>query len=128
VNSRYNRPFTTMLKILSAIATITSSRKKTSIRSSAQLNSSAAGQPPLTASARLASDPVGIKSGGQARLWIGSWHFPVMLPWIRRSPSGPDGHERCSPRIREMEAWFAVNDTTPVLLEVPEVKNRYYTA
>ena len=28
----------------------------------------------------------------------------------------------------EMEAWFAVDDTTPVLLEVPEVKNRYYTA
>ena len=51
-----------------------------------------------------------------------------MLPWIRRSPSGPGGHARCSPRIREMEAWFAVNDTTPVLLEVPEVKNRYYTA
>ena len=28
----------------------------------------------------------------------------------------------------EMEAWFAVDDATPVLLEVSEVKNRYYTA
>ena len=72
VNSRYKRPFTTMPKIPSAIATITSSRKKTSIRSSAQLSCPAAGQPPLTASARLMSDPVAVKSGGQACLRTGA--------------------------------------------------------
>src|SRR4029453_11860482 len=27
-----------------------------------------------------------------------------------------------------LEAWFAVDDDTPVILEVPEIKGRYYTA
>ena len=30
--------------------------------------------------------------------------------------------------VAYLEAWFAVDDSTPVLLEVPEVKDRYYTA
>src|SRR5271169_6164898 len=60
VNSRYNRPFTTTPTMPSAIATITSSRK-TIIRSSAQLSCSAAGQPPLTASARLVCQAVVLK-------------------------------------------------------------------
>jgi hypothetical protein len=57
---------------LSCRAAVTSSKKKTSIRSSAQLSCRAAGQPPLTASARLTSDPVATKSGGQARLRTGN--------------------------------------------------------
>ncbi len=27
-----------------------------------------------------------------------------------------------------LEAWFAVDDDTPVIFEVPEIKGRYYTA
>ena len=57
VNSRYNRPFTTTPTMPSAIATITSSRK-TIIRSSPRLSRSAAGQPPLTASARLVGQAI----------------------------------------------------------------------
>ena len=30
--------------------------------------------------------------------------------------------------VAYLEAWFAVDERTPVILEVPEVKNRYYTA
>src|SRR4051812_35260458 len=30
--------------------------------------------------------------------------------------------------VAYLEAWFAVDDRTPVILEVPEVKDRYYTA
>src|SRR5882672_5872115 len=30
--------------------------------------------------------------------------------------------------VAYLEAWFAVDDKTPVILEVPEVKGRYYTA
>jgi hypothetical protein len=71
VNSRYSRPFTTTPTIPSAIATITSSRKKTSIRFSAQLSCPAADRPPLTASARLASDPVVLKSGGKTHFRTG---------------------------------------------------------
>jgi len=40
----------------------------TSVRSSAQLSCSVTGQPPFTASARLAPHPVVLKSGGQTRL------------------------------------------------------------
>ena len=47
-------------------------QKEDKQRSSAQLSRSAAGQPPLTASARLASDPVVVKSGGQTRLRTGA--------------------------------------------------------
>jgi hypothetical protein len=71
VNSRYSRPFTTTPRMPSAIATMISSKNKTSIRSSAQLNCTAAAQPPLTASARLASDPVVFKFGGQTALRAG---------------------------------------------------------
>jgi len=61
-----------MPRMPSAIATITSSRKKTSIRSSAQPSCSAADQPPLTTSARLAPDPAVLKSDGQTPLWTGA--------------------------------------------------------
>ena len=30
--------------------------------------------------------------------------------------------------VAYLEAWFAVDETTPVLLEVPKVEGRYYTA
>lgn len=91
VNSRYNRPFTTMPRTPSAIAAITSSRNKTSIRSSARLSCSAAGQPPLTASARLASDPVVLKSGGQTRLRIGARSEALSERNQRRPQNGWEG-------------------------------------
>ncbi len=56
-----HRPFTTTPTIPSTIATITSSRKKASIRSSAQSGRSAAGQPPLTAAARLICQAIVLK-------------------------------------------------------------------
>ena len=30
--------------------------------------------------------------------------------------------------VAYLEAWLAVDDRTPVLLEIPEIKGRYYTA
>ena len=30
--------------------------------------------------------------------------------------------------VAYLEAWFAVDEDTPVILEIPEIKNRYYTA
>jgi hypothetical protein len=30
--------------------------------------------------------------------------------------------------VAYFEAWFAMDDRTPVLLEIPEIKGRYYTA
>jgi hypothetical protein len=53
MNSKYSRPLATTPTMPSTIATITSSRKRASIRSSAQLGGSAAGQPPFTTGTRL---------------------------------------------------------------------------
>src|ERR1051326_609193 len=61
MNSRYSRPFATTPTIPSTIATITSSRNRAIIRSSAQLGGSAAGPPPLTAGARLVCQAVVLK-------------------------------------------------------------------
>ena len=30
--------------------------------------------------------------------------------------------------VANTEAWIAVDDTTPVLLEIPKIEGRYYTA
>src|ERR1700691_1419710 len=58
MNSRYSRPFATTPTIPSAIATITSSRNRAIIGSSAQLYGSTAGQPPLASAARLVGQAV----------------------------------------------------------------------
>src|SRR5689334_1616801 len=58
MNSRYSRPFATTPTIPSTIATITSSRKKAIIESSAPFGCSAAGQLPLTTSTRLVCEAV----------------------------------------------------------------------
>src|SRR5512132_1371083 len=58
MNSRYSRPFPATPTIPSTIATITSSRNRAIIRSSAQSGCSAAGQPPLTAGAGLVGQAV----------------------------------------------------------------------
>jgi len=80
VNNRYNRPFTTMPRTPSAIAAITSSRNKTSIRSSAQPSCSPAGNrrsPPAPGSRRtlLCSSLVVKLASGQ-------------MPDRRRYPNG----------------------------------------
>src|SRR5689334_19148390 len=61
MNSRYSRPFAATPTIPSTIATITSSRKKAIIQSSAPFGCSAAGQPPLTASTWLVGEAVVLK-------------------------------------------------------------------
>src|SRR6266581_679471 len=56
--SRYSRPFATTPTMPSTIAAIISSRKRAIIRFSAQSDGSAAGQPPLTATAWLVGQAV----------------------------------------------------------------------
>ena len=47
---------------------------------------------------------------------------------IRYNPLGSADFVNPNFDVAYLEAWFAVDDKTPVVLEVPEVKGRYYTA
>ncbi len=47
---------------------------------------------------------------------------------IKYNPLGSADFVNPNFDVAYLEAWFAVDDKTPVLLEVPEVKGRYYTA
>jgi hypothetical protein len=47
---------------------------------------------------------------------------------IKYNPLGSADFVNPNLDVAYLEAWFAVDDRTPVLLEVPEIKGRYYTA
>jgi hypothetical protein len=47
---------------------------------------------------------------------------------IKYNPLGSADFVNPNFDVAYFEAWFAVDDRTPVLLEVPEIKGRYYTA
>lgn len=47
---------------------------------------------------------------------------------IKYNPAGSADFVNQNLDVAYLEAWIAVDDETPVLLEVPEVKGRYYTA
>jgi hypothetical protein len=47
---------------------------------------------------------------------------------IKYNPLGSADFVNPNFDVAYLEAWFAVDDNTPVILEVPEVKGRYYTA
>jgi len=47
---------------------------------------------------------------------------------IKYNPLGSADFVNPNFDVAYLEAWFAVDDRTPVLLEVPQVKGRYYTA
>jgi hypothetical protein len=47
---------------------------------------------------------------------------------IKYNPLGSADFVNPNFDVAYFEAWFAVDDRTPVLLEIPEVKDRYYTA
>jgi len=47
---------------------------------------------------------------------------------IKYNPLGAADFVNPNFDVAYFEAWFAVDDRSPVLLEVPEIKDRYYTA
>jgi hypothetical protein len=47
---------------------------------------------------------------------------------IKYNPLGSADFVNPNLDVAYFEAWFAVDDRTPVLLEIPEIKGRYYTA
>jgi hypothetical protein len=47
---------------------------------------------------------------------------------IKYNPLGSADFVNPNFDVAYLEAWFAVDDSTPVILEVPQVKGRYYTA
>lgn len=47
---------------------------------------------------------------------------------IKYNPVGSADFVNPNLDVAYLEAWIAVDDATPVLLEIPEVKERYYTA
>ena len=47
---------------------------------------------------------------------------------IKYNPLGSADFVNPNFDVAYFEAWFAVDDRTPVLLEVPEIRDRYYTA
>jgi hypothetical protein len=47
---------------------------------------------------------------------------------IKYNPLGSADFVNPNFDVAYFEAWFAVDDRTPVLLEIPEIKDRYYTA
>ena len=47
---------------------------------------------------------------------------------IKYNPVGSADFVNPNLDVAYLEAWIAVDDQTPVMLEVPEVKGRYYTA
>lgn len=47
---------------------------------------------------------------------------------IKYNPAGSADFVNPNLDVAYLEAWIAVDDQTPVMQEVPEVKGRYYTA
>lgn len=47
---------------------------------------------------------------------------------IKYNPLGSADFVNPNFDVAYLEGWMAVDDKTPVLLEVPEIKGRYYTA
>jgi hypothetical protein len=47
---------------------------------------------------------------------------------IKYNPLGSADFVNPNFDVAYFEAWFAADDRTPVLLEIPETKGRYYTA
>jgi hypothetical protein len=47
---------------------------------------------------------------------------------IKYNPLGSADFVNPNFDVAYFEAWFAVDDRTPVLLEIPEIEDRYYTA
>src|ERR1700752_1552514 len=47
---------------------------------------------------------------------------------IKYNPVGSADSPNPNLDVAYLEAWIAVDGRTPVILEVPEIKNRYYTA
>src|SRR6478609_2048780 len=47
---------------------------------------------------------------------------------IKYNPLGSADFVNPNFDVAYLEAWLAVDDRTPVLLEIPEIKDRYYTA
>jgi hypothetical protein len=47
---------------------------------------------------------------------------------IKYNPLGSADFVNPNFDVAYFEAWFAVDDRTPILLEIPEIKDRYYTA
>ena len=47
---------------------------------------------------------------------------------IKYNPLGSADFVNPNFDVAYFEAWFAVDDRTPVFLEIPEIKDRYYTA
>ena len=47
---------------------------------------------------------------------------------IKYNPLGSADFVNPNFDVAYLEAWFAVDDRTPVILEIPEIKDRYYTA
>lgn len=47
---------------------------------------------------------------------------------IKYNPLGSADFVNPNFDVAYLEAWFAVDDRTPVVLEIPEIKDRYYTA
>ncbi len=47
---------------------------------------------------------------------------------IKYNPLGSADFVNPNLDVAYLEAWIAVDDSTPVLLEIPEIKGRYYTA
>jgi hypothetical protein len=46
---------------------------------------------------------------------------------IKYNPPGSADFVNPNFDVAYLEAWFAVDDRTPVLLEIPEIQGRYYT-
>lgn len=47
---------------------------------------------------------------------------------IKYNPVGSANFVNPNLDVAYLEAWIAVDDETPVILEIPEIRNRYYTA
>src|SRR5580698_3230111 len=47
---------------------------------------------------------------------------------IKYNPLGSADFVNPNFDVAYLEAWLAADDRTPVLLEIPEIKDRYYTA
>ena len=47
---------------------------------------------------------------------------------IKYNPLGSADFVNPNLDVAYLEAWFAVDDKTPVILEVPKIEGRYYTA
>jgi hypothetical protein len=96
--SKYARPLATTPTMPSTIATITSSRKRAIVGSSAQLGGSAAGQPPFTGGTRLVCQAVVLKmasspaAGSSLSVPIEEASFTCFLPQATLRYPGSTGN------------------------------------